>query len=165
MEKKKEEKSLGKHHVLTVISSCITATSRMFYFCLQMIRSAVRLSAPRMPKTPLEKILPGPWLCTVWIRQFEGLSTGNRTWSWIYTPNIPGRLYIWKADCWLSLQCSSRADCCAWCVVWDLFHLKDCTQQTGDVPIPWGICKCWRLVSNILKIIIHYRKCDGADAN
>lgn len=43
MEKKKEEKSLGKHHVLTVISSCITATSRMFYFCLQMISSGVRL--------------------------------------------------------------------------------------------------------------------------
>lgn len=118
-----------------------------------------------MPKTPLEKILPRPWLCTIWIRHFEGLSTGNRRWSWIYPPNIPGRLYIWKAECWLSLQCSSRADCCAWCVMWDLFLLKDCTQQTRDVPVPWGICKRWRLASKILTIIILYGKCDGAEAN
>ena len=45
VEKKKEVRSLGKHHVLTVILSCITVITRMFYFCLQMISSGVRLDS------------------------------------------------------------------------------------------------------------------------
>ena len=45
MEKKKVVKSLGKNHVLTVILSCIIATTRMFYFCLQMVSSEVWLDS------------------------------------------------------------------------------------------------------------------------
>ena len=116
---------------------------------------ALWLSASRMSKCLLEKILPRSWLRPLWIRHFKGVSTGNRTWSWLYTPNIPNRLHYWKADFWLSLQCSSRFGCCAWCVVWNYFLLQDYTKQTGDVTVPWGSRERWRCSSKIFQIIIH----------
>lgn len=119
----------------------------LIYFYHFTIRSAVRLSASRMPRSSLETIISRSWLRVLWVRYLKRISTGIRAWSWLHSPNLSVKVFIRQADLWLSLQCSWRADRGARCVVCNFVFVQSDSKQSRDVFVSCHSSERWRCVS------------------